>query len=395
MNKQQLETATRGVRLLTGHLRGRGESLDAAVGEKDDKAVAEMADPLVNVAIILVRHLKTELQCEVAGALERARSHARAELDEYWLIAARLIETVISGEAPGTIEEGPVAVAIGAQEVATGAAIALGAALGVHPNAAVAKIRKLLREQGEAVQLSDKAGIDANAARYASDPEMRVSRRENARGVVVAINGAAVAMHNRGVALRDDGRIDAADSYEGVARIAVTAAALGGGVCQLIECDNHYPAYALIRQIVETEFVLWKFQQDVDLIPEWLNSDRDRREQGWKPSRIYRDDDNEYRQKDYSGHCELGGHPTPLGTRLASGERSDIAEASVLGDLIGHLRDSWRHILQAADDLDTKYSQSPPSVAADVRASLDESLLAWANVDKYRFTVSYFSDPID
>lgn len=279
MNKQQLETATRGVRLLTGHLRGEGESLDAAVAKKDDKAVAEMADPLINVATILIRYLKAELQCDVASALERARSGGRPELDEYWLFAARLIETVITGEAPGTIEEGPVAVAIGAQAVGTGAAIALGETLGVHPNAAVSKIRNLLREQGEAVQLSDKAGVDANAARYARSPEMRASRCEAAQVVVVAINDAAVALHNRGVDLRAGGRIDAADSYEEVARIAVIAAALGGGVCQLIQCGNHFPAYALIRQIVETEFVLWKFQRDVGLIPEWLNSDRERREQ--------------------------------------------------------------------------------------------------------------------
>ena len=354
-----------------------------------------MADPLVYVAIILVRQLKAELQCDASSALQHAHRHARADLDEYWFIAARLITTAISGEAPEPIEEGPVAVAIGAQEVAAGAATALAEAIGVHPNAAVAKIRKMLREQGEAVQLSDKAGVDANAARYASDPDMRASRRENARVVVLAINGAAVALHNRGVDLRDDGHIDAADSYEGVARIAVTAAALGGGVCQLVECDNLYPAYALIRQIVETEFVLWKFQQDICLIPEWLNSDRERREQAWKPSRIYRDGDNDYRQKDYSGHCELGGHPTPLGTRLASGEGSDIAEASVLGDLIGHLRDSWRHILQSADDLDVRYSQNPPSVPATARASLEDSLLNWARIDKYRVTASYFSDPID
>ncbi|MBA4022600.1 MAG: hypothetical protein C0482_09575 [Gordonia sp.] len=85
----------------------RASLLTRPVAKKDDKGDAEMVDLLINVATILIRHLKAELRCDVASALERARSGCRPELDEYWLNAARLIETVITGEAPGTIEEGP------------------------------------------------------------------------------------------------------------------------------------------------------------------------------------------------------------------------------------------------------------------------------------------------
>ena len=48
MNKHQLETSLRGVRLLTGHMREEGESLSAALAKGDFASAGEMVDPLVN-----------------------------------------------------------------------------------------------------------------------------------------------------------------------------------------------------------------------------------------------------------------------------------------------------------------------------------------------------------
>ncbi|MGX1770850.1 hypothetical protein ACWIGW_01960 [Nocardia brasiliensis] len=395
MNKVQLEASKYGVRLLTGHLRQQGESIDAAIASGDFEAAVAMVDPLVSVAIILVRQLKTALGRDVPSALRSAHEFARPELDECWVVAGQVIEEIIAGNAPSSVERGPRVVGIGAQEIARGAANALAKLRGEHPNAVVARLRKQLREQGEAVQLSDKESVEAKMEEYASDPVMRRSRIDVASVLVRAINQAAVVLHNRGVDLHEQGEIESRDCYEGACRVAVTAAALGAGVIQLIGVNNHYPAYALIRQIVETEFVLWKFQHDPSLVDAWLNSDRESREQGWKPSRIYRDDDNDYRQKDYSGHCEMGGHPTPTGTLIAAGERSDIAEASVVGDLILHLRDSWKHILGVANALDVKYSQPSASIDTELETKVRVALDSWAKTDKYGFSTTYFSDPID
>lgn len=395
VNMQQLADAQRGVRLLTGHLRGNGESLDSSVSAGEYTVAAAMADPLVTVAVILVRQLKAALDIETEGALRRARALARPELDDCSRVACALIATIISGEYPEPIEAGPRVVAVGAQEIAAGAAKALADHVGEHPNAVVARLRRQLQEQGEGVQLSDKEGVELQSAKYAEDPEMRQSRIETAFALVKEMNdSAAVSSHNRAVELHDRNEKAGRDCYEGLSRIAVTAAALGYGVVQLIEANNHYPAYALLRQLVETEFVLWKFGHDPSTIPGWLNSDRDERERTWKPSKIYRSVDNDYRQKDYSGHCELGGHPTPLGTLLASGERSAVAEASVLGDLIGHLRDSWDHTVSTADALDSKWNQSEPCIDADVRQRVADALAKWSRTDKYGYSVSYFSDPL-
>lgn len=355
-----------------------------------------MTDPLVNVAIILVRQLKITMQCDTPTALEAARELARPELREFWDPTAMLITKIVAGEAPPIMEEGPRAIAVGTQEIAACAAELLAEERDQHPNAVVATLRKQLLEQGQSVQLSDKEGVEANMTKYAGDPTMRQSRKDAATVLVKSLNdSAAVAAHSRAMRLHTNDEAFARDCYEGLACIAVTAAALGGGMLQLLDCNNHYPAYALLRQAVETEFILWKFSVSIDEIPNWLNSDRDDRERSWKPSKIYRDQDNDYRQKDYSGHCEIGGHPTPIGTRLASGDRSDIAEASVLGDLIGHLRDSWDHALRIADGLDLKYQQHLPTISADAREEVIAALASWQATDKYGFSTSYFSDPIN
>jgi len=395
VNKHQLEASVRGVRLLTGHLREKGESLDAALANGDFEAASLMIDPLVNVATILVRQLKAFLASDVSTALLSAHGFARTELDEFWYPAGWLIEAIISGEYPPDIEEGPSAVCVGAQEIARGAAAAIAELSGEHPNAVVARLRRQLREQGEAVQLSDKEGVKANMERYASDPVMRQSRIDTAVALAKAMNRAANYLHNRRIDLRELREAEARDCYAGLSQISFTAAALGAGVIQLIGSNNHYPAFALIRQLVETEFVLWKFQHDPTLIPAWLNSERDAREQSWKPSRIYRDGDNDYRQKDYSGHCEMGGHPTPVGTLLAAGNRSPVAEAGALGDLILHLRDSYNHMLSAADALDVRYSQTSPSIGTALRMEVQNALDSWKETDKYGFSTMYFSDPID
>src|ERR1700730_13046664 len=59
MNKHQIALSRHGVRLLTGHLRGKGESLDQACADKDAEAASSCADPLVQVAAILLRRLRT------------------------------------------------------------------------------------------------------------------------------------------------------------------------------------------------------------------------------------------------------------------------------------------------------------------------------------------------
>ncbi|OBH41476.1 hypothetical protein [Mycobacterium mantenii] len=164
---------------------------------------------------------------------------------------------------------------------------------------------------------------------------------------------------------------------------------------QLVYHNNLYPAWTLLRQIVESEFILWKFANDPASIVVWVESTKDERERFWKPSNIYRDVENDYRQKDYSGHCELAGHPTPAGANLAGGVRLDRARASLLCDLIGHAREAWSHLLSSVEQIDQAHQVDGASSLVRLRKQFDDALAQWSATEQYQHTSSYFSDPID
>jgi hypothetical protein len=396
VNKQQLKDSLFGVRLLTGHMQERGERLDGAILSEQPKTADSYADPLVNVAVLLVRQLRTAIGASVADALARCRPHTRAEFSDFVTVVEGLVSQVISGSAPKRIGLSPTAVAIGAQEIGTAAAVELGAIQSAHPKAIVSRIRKRLREQGEEVQLFDKESAEIALTAYAGDPGMKEIRFTTARALFQAINDTAVNINSRLVSITSETSEPASKSIlNGLCLVSVTGASLGAGVQQLIFQNNHYAASALLRQLVEVEFLLWKFAQDCDEIPGWVNSTREERERNWKPSRIYRDAENDYRQKDYSGHCELGGHPTPVGAEIAAGVRSDIAEASLLCDLINHLRDSWTHILKAIEKVEQRYPHLAPLAADGSVANVEEAVVSWRTRDRYIHSSTYFSDPID
>jgi hypothetical protein len=77
VNKRQLADARRGVRLLTGYLRGSGERLDKYLEDQDADAYVACADPLVTVAVILVRQVRVLTE----GLTEKALDACLAELD--------------------------------------------------------------------------------------------------------------------------------------------------------------------------------------------------------------------------------------------------------------------------------------------------------------------------
>ena len=177
--------------------------------------------------------------------------------------------------------------------------------------------------------------------------------------------------------------------------MTVTCAALTSGMYQLADHGNLYPASALLRQLVEAEFIMWRFAQDVNSMAAWLNSTEEDRRTAWRPSVIYRDKNNEYRQKDYAGHCELCGHPTPIGARIAAGVQSFIPLASLFSDEIHHSRDAWQHLMQAAGSTDARFGTQTVANLAVVDSAFETTLFDHKAVDLYGYATGYFSDPID
>ncbi|PZO60724.1 MAG: hypothetical protein DI635_15325 [Pseudoxanthomonas suwonensis] len=127
---------------------------------------------------------------------------------------------------------------------------------------------------------------------------------------------------------------------------------------------------------------------------DWLGSSREEREARWKPSRLYSDEDNDFRRKDYSLHCEFGGHPTPDGT-LAAGqiltpEQDATQTANGYTHLLQHLHSIFEFAVACADGLDEIHNR-PRTVPEDARNEYAEAVTLHLKTDKFGPATAHFS----
>lgn len=103
-----------------------------------------------------------------------------------------------------------------------------------------------------------------------------------------------------------------------VSLVAQGARALLTGARTLLP-DNAYAASALVRQLVEIEYLAWACAHDEAETLDWITSDSDTRRKRWLPSHLRKRAGDRFDAKEYSDHCEAGGHPTPVGIMTLNG----------------------------------------------------------------------------
>lgn len=106
------------------------------------------------------------------------------------------------------------------------------------------------------------------------------------------------------------------DARVGLATVLQIAAELVRGACMLLRADNAYGAQALVRQLVEVEYLAWAFAEDSEESSRWMRSTREERLKKWRPVRMRQRAGGRFRDADYAGHCDRGGHPTPTASML-------------------------------------------------------------------------------
>jgi hypothetical protein len=112
---------------------------------------------------------------------------------------------------------------------------------------------------------------------------------------------------------------------------------------ELLTEGRPYAGAALLRQIVEIEYLAWAFESRDNDAERWLRSDRKIREEFFRPAKLRQASEGKFRGKDYGFHCELGGHPVPTGTVLLKDEPSTAQ--LLLSDLLGHAGGAWNHFV--------------------------------------------------
>ncbi|WP_157156205.1 hypothetical protein [Diaminobutyricimonas sp. LJ205] len=113
-----------------------------------------------------------------------------------------------------------------------------------------------------------------------------------------------------------------------VSLVAEGASALVTGVRTLLP-DNVYAASALVRQLVEVEYLAWACGYDEAETLDWISSDRDTRRRRWQPRHLRQRAGDRFDADDYSDHCEAGGHPTPVGIMTLNGPT--ISQPELIG----------------------------------------------------------------
>ena len=91
---------------------------------------------------------------------------------------------------------------------------------------------------------------------------------------------------------------------------------LADGTIALLRAGQRYGAAALIRQLVEVEYLAAVFAGGSTIAADWMRTTRDERLKFWSPTKLRQLASREFLPSDYWTHCEFGGHPTPRALAL-------------------------------------------------------------------------------
>lgn len=167
------------------------------------------------------------------------------------------------------------------------------------------------------------------------------------------------------------------DASVGLATVVQIAGELTAGAVSLLEQGNLYAAAALVRQLVEVEYVAWAFAEDKDQATVWVRSTSEERRMFWRPHDLRRRSGGRFRAADYARHCDRGGHPTPDAMALLPDHtRRDSAVWWWL-DLAVHGVSTWDYVEAAARD----FGWADHVRAAATGRALPETIERWRRSD--------------
>jgi hypothetical protein len=185
-------------------------------------------------------------------------------------------------------------------------------------------------------------------AAAANDKALSTCRHELAKFSSSQLEEAGAELHVLGHLIGSD-RVRGAspfghgnDETVAVSVLLRVAGQLTSAGADLFADGRQYAAAALLRQLVEIEYLAWAFETRDGDAERWLRSDQQERQDFFKPAKLRAAAQGKFRGKDYGYHCELGGHPVPRADILLGGD-SAISQL-LLSDLLGHVGRIWDHL---------------------------------------------------
>jgi len=151
---------------------------------------------------------------------------------------------------------------------------------------------------------------------------------------------------------------------------------LASGTVSLYEGEHWYAGSALVRQLIECEYLLSLFGVDSATASAWLDASPKELRTWWSPSSMRERSQGRFDDREYWDHCERGGHPVPSALPLLHVSLSDYDRRFVWIDFAVHLK----RVFEALEDcFETFGFRERLSELAYEKARL--AILEWANDD--------------
>ena len=201
-------------------------------------------------------------------------------------------------------------------------------------------------------QMDKFSGIDALTIieKYSNDDSLVLHRAELLRFTAENFESAGVKLFSLGSNKPSTSAETVPSAGEEAIAVSILVrigAQIVSASADLFADGRHYAAAALLRQLVEIEYLAWAIDTREQDGMRWLRSDREVRRSTFSPGRLRKAANGKFRSKDYSFHCEFGGHPTPNGGLMLLNDNSSSVQVLVT-DLLGHAGRIWDHLVNWA-----------------------------------------------
>jgi hypothetical protein len=191
------------------------------------------------------------------------------------------------------------------------------------------------------------------------------------------------------MASRTDLTGDDGEAVRAMGALLQMAGELGFAASRMLSGDEHYAGAALLRQIVEIEYLTWTFKEGNESVTEWLTGTYEVRMSVFSPKQLRANSKGRFLFKDYQDHCEQGGHPVPRGIPLLGGREVGSAQL-LLVDLLTHCWRTWDQVRIWLMSLGKAQQIGFPEAGVEISHRLNE----WGKRDPiYALMVELQPDP--
>jgi hypothetical protein len=181
----------------------------------------------------------------------------------------------------------------------------------------------------------------------------------------------------------DGNRGEAFAEFRAVATVVCMSAELADGAVTMVEKSRSYASATLVRPLIECEYLLVLFADDLDHARRWRESTPTEIRSEFTPKRLRRV--SGFEDHEYWTHCDIGGHPAPKGSVLLEwldptrGSWPFAREGAVI-DLGFHLERTWRAVDRLLMKHHARYEQVRSPQRQEAAHAWDKWLAADAGV---------------